>query len=190
MNPLILSKLFVHHSGGWKYVAHSHLSILKLFLLYVVPLSLVPPLMIYFAATVYADQVFPVISENKLQMLVAIFFLVELAIVPIMGWVIQRLGDVAAIKPHYREAFTLAAVAPTPLWLAPLFLFVPSLLLNIAVTSAAMIGAAAVIYYAVPALFHIKDKGQSLLMSGSIFAAGLIAWVFLMVLTLLTWNYL
>lgn len=189
MNPLILSKLFLHHSG-WKYVAHSHLSVMKLYLLYVVPLSLIPPLMVYFAGTMYVDQIFPVLSANKLQMIVAVFFLVELAIVPIMGWVIQALGEVAGIKPHYREAFTLAAVAPTPLWLAPLFLFVPNLLLNITVTSVAMIGSAAVIYYAVPALFHLKDKGRSLLVSGSILAAGLVAWVFLMVLTLLTWSYL
>jgi hypothetical protein len=191
MNPLTAYRLFVTHSGGWRYLADSHLSILRMYFLYVVPLSLVPPLMIYFAGSNYADQLLPLLSPRKMEMLVVIFYLAELAIVPAMAWVIQQLSNAARINVSYHDAFMLAATAPTPLWIATLFLFVPNLVFNLAIMSLALLASLLVIYYAVPPLFHLEgERRQTIPLAGLIMFSGLLAWAFMMVLTLFTWNSL
>jgi hypothetical protein len=82
----------------------------------------------------------------------------------------------------------LAAVAPTPLWLAPIFLAAPSVLLNLAVVSLAMMAAAGFIYYGIPSVFNIKEEGHAMLMFGAVLIAGVVAWGFLMVSTLVVWG--
>ena len=55
------------------------------------------------------------------------FFITELIMVPIMGRVVQSIGSVADAHPPYHDAFASGRRRPTPLWLAPLALFVPNL---------------------------------------------------------------
>lgn len=188
MNPLNLFWLFASPVKGWSHLVHSKPSIHQLYLLHVSPFSLIPPLMIYFAGSKYGDQFFPAMAPTKLLLVAAIFFLVELVAVPLMGVVVRQLGEVAEIHPSYKDAFTLAAVAPTPLWIAPLFLLIPSVLFNLAVVSLAMILAAGLIYSGVPVVFRLKEKGHALLLFGAILIAGVVAWGFLMVSTLVVWG--
>jgi hypothetical protein len=44
------------------------------------------------------------------------------------------------------------------------------------------------IYYGVPNILKVEDKGHAVLMSGTVFATGLVAWAMMMYLTLLTWS--
>jgi len=62
-------------------------------------------------------------------------------------------------------------------------------LINAFVGAFAMLGAWGLIYHGVYRVFNLEDKGQSLLMAGSVLAVGLVAWVALMVLTLVVWGY-
>ena len=188
MNPLILFRLFVSPSKGWKDLVNSKPPIHQLYMLHVVPFSLIPPLMVYFAGSQFAGKILPSMSQTKLLIIAGIFFLVELVVVPVMAMIIRQLGEVAEIHPSYHAAFTLAAVAPTPLWMAPVFLFVPSMLLNLCVTSLAMMAAAGLIYYGIPAVFKLKEQGHVQLLFGAILIAGVIAWGFLMVSTLVIWG--
>jgi len=108
--------------------------------------------------------------------------------VPVMGRVLQMIGQVADANPSYRDTFTLAAVVPTPLWLAPVALFVPSLAFNILVMLLALACAAALIFQGVDRTYDLRDEGHSLLLAGSVFAAGLVAWVIMLVLAFVTWG--
>lgn len=189
MSLLSLPKMMFSYTEGWKDLVRIHPSVAKLFTLFVVPMSLIPPAMIYYAATRYSDVIMLRMTDAQLQFIALVFFAAEMVMVPLMGWVIQRLGEVVDIQPDYRDAFTLAAVAPTPLWLAPLFLFVPSVMVNVVVTAFALLASAGLIYHGVYPVFKLEDEGKSFLMAGSIFAAGLVAWVSLMVLTLVVWGY-
>lgn len=188
MNPLNLFWLFASPVKGWSHLVHGKPSIPRLYMLHVVPFSLIPPLMVYFAGMKYANEFFPSMSPAKMMLVALVFFLVELVAVPAMGVIIRHLGEVAEIHPTYHDAFTLAAVAPTPLWLAPLFLFVPNILVNLAVVSLAMMAAAGFIYYGVPIVFRIKEKGHAILLFGAVLIAGVVAWGMLMVLTLVLWG--
>lgn len=159
-----------------------------LYLFYVVPMSLIPPAMVYYAGTTYGPDVLPGVTSNELLFIAALFFLVELAVVPAMAWVIQKLGKVIEVDATYADAFRLAAIAPTPLWIAPLCLFIPNLMLNITASALGMMGAAALIHFSVGPIFKLGDSGKTLLMVGSILAAGLVAWVSMLVAAFVTWG--
>lgn len=189
MSLLSLPKMIISDSDGWTDLVRLHPSAAKMYLLYVVPMSLIPPAMIYYSGMKYGGLLVLDMTGDQLLIIASIFLLAELIMVPFMGWIIQRLGEVIDMHPDYHDAFMLAAVAPTPLWLAPVFLFIPSLMLNLCIMALALVASAALIFHGVHAVFRLEDKGQSFLMAGSVYAAGLVAWVFLMVLTLVTWNY-
>lgn len=188
MSPRNLFLLFASPSQGWSNLVQSKPSIHRLYLLHVIPYALIPPLMGYLAASKYGGQFFPAMSSAKLMLIAVIFFIVELVVVPAMAVIVRQLGEVAEIHPTYHDAFVLAAVAPTPLWLAPIFLLVPSVLLNLAVVSLAMMAAAGFIYYGIPAVFGLKEAGHAMLMFGAVLIAGVVAWGFLMVSTLVVWG--
>jgi hypothetical protein len=67
-------------------------------------------------------------------------------------------------------------------------MMVPSVPLNLAVVSLAMMAAAGFIYYGVPAVFGIKEEGRAILMFGAVLIAGVVAWGFLMVSALVVWG--
>ncbi|HZW24684.1 MAG TPA: Yip1 family protein [Gallionella sp.] len=183
-----MAQLHLPHTGVWDAFTHSHMSVLTLFLLYAVPMSVIPPVMIYYAGATYGGQLFPVMSDLQLQTIGVLFFLAELAMTFVVAYVIQRMGDVIDIKPAFEDAYKLAVVAPTPLWLVPLFLFIPSVVVNITAISAALMISGILIFRNVPSILRVEEKGHAILLSGSILAAGLVAWAMMMYLTLISWS--
>ena len=188
MNPLTLFRLFFTPTKGWQELVQSQPSIHRLYLLHVIPFALIPPLMIYIAGHNHSQLFFDLLPGNKLLLVATAFFLVQLVVVPTMASIVRQLAEVAEIHPPYKDAFILAAVAPTPLWMAPVFLAIPSILVNLGVTSLAMMASAGFIYYGIPTVFKIKEQGHVLLLFGAILMAGVIAWGFLMVCTLMVWG--
>ncbi|ACT48029.1 Yip1 family protein [Methylotenera mobilis] len=184
MSLLNLFWLFFVPTKGWRHLVQRKLSMHRLYLLHVVPMSLIPPLFVYCAAGKYAGGLLPALPSHKLLLVAAILFVVELASVPVMGLIIRQLGEVAEIHPSYHQAFTLAAVAPTPLWLAPIVLLVPDMTFNLVVLTMALMATVGFIYYGVPAVFHIKERGHAILMFGAVLTAGVIGWALLMIVTL------
>jgi hypothetical protein len=164
------------------------MSVLTLFLLYAVPMSVIPPVMIYYAGATYGGQLFPVMSDMQLQAIGFLFFIAELAMTFAVAYVIRRMGEVIDIKPAFEDAYKLAVVAPTPLWLVPLFLFIPSVTLNLTAISAALMLSGILIFRNVPPILRVEEKGHAILLSGSILAAGLVAWAVMMYLTLVSWS--
>lgn len=189
MSLMSLPKMVFSDSEGWTDLMRIHPSVEKMYVYYVMPMSMIPPAMIYYSGMKYGGLLVLEMTGDQLMIIAGIFLLAELVMVPFMGWLIQRLGEVVEMNPSYQDAFMLAAVAPTPLWLAPVFLFIPSLMLNLFIAAMALLASAALIFHGAHAVFKMEEKGHTLLMAGSIYAAGLVAWVFLMVLTLVVWNY-
>jgi Yip1 domain len=191
VNPITLFRLFFSPTKGWLELVASKPSIHRLYLLHVIPFAVLPPLMIYLSGKQHGDALFDLIHlipANKLFIVAVSFFVVQLVVVPAMASIVRELSEVAEIYPSYKQAFILAAVAPTPLWLSPIFLFIPDIFINIAVTCIAMMASSGFIYYGIPVIFGIKEKGHALLLFGAILMAGVIAWGFLMVCTLMLWG--
>jgi len=184
MSLLNLFWLFFVPTKGWRHLMQAKYSMHRLYLLHVVPLSLIPPLFIYFAAGNYAGDLLPVLSKAQLFLVAVILFIVELVAVPLMGLILRQLAEVADSHPNYHDAFTLAAVAPTPLWLVPIVFLIPDMLVNLFALTMALMATVGFIYYGIPAVFRIKERGHAMLLFGAVLTAGVIAWVFLMVATL------
>ncbi|MCB5187617.1 YIP1 family protein [Methylobacillus caricis] len=187
MNPLKLLKLLVSPNAGWSELVESQPSLHRLYLLHVVPLALIPALVLY---TVSRYQMQTTLLHHEVVMMALAVFLVQLVVIPAMASIVRQLAEVAEIYPSYRQAFTLTAIAPTPLWIATLFCLLPNLALNIFITVLAMISSAMLVYCGVPVIFNISDKKDALLLFGAIAMAGIIAWSFLMVCTLMVWGSL
>lgn len=177
------------HFEVWNTLTNSHISVFKLFFLYALPLSIIPPMMIHYAGVTYGGQLLPILSDIQLQAIGVAFFLTELVMTFVIAFIVQRLGSVVDIKPVFEDAYKLAIVVPTPLWLAPLFLFIPSFMLNLTIGAAAMMLSGVLIFYCVPAILKVEEEGHAMLLSGSILAAGMVVWAAMMYLTLLSWSF-
>ncbi len=184
MSLLNLFWLFFVPTKGWRHLMQAKYSMHRLYLLHVVPLSLIPPLFIYFAAGNYAGDIMPVLSQAQLLLVAIILFIVELIAVPLMALLLRHLAEIADVHPSYHDAFTLAAVAPTPLWLVPVVFLIPNMLVDLIALTMALMATAGFIYYGIPSAFRIKERGHAMLLFGAVLTAGIIAWVFLMVATL------
>lgn len=210
-----MKTLHLPYLHGWDYLARSHMPVTGMFFFYVLPMSLIPPLMLYYAGTAYNDNLLPglTLTTGQLQILSGVFFVAELAGVFLMAGAIefmantelkvihsgQKLLDYPAEAPtldtpvnvprvEYHDAFMLAAIAPTPLWLAPLILFVPSFMIDMTVGVLALLASALILYYATPAILKLDEKGEGALFRYMMVAGGMVAWAAMMYLTLITWS--
>lgn len=180
MNPMNLPKMVYSYGDGWLDLVRIHPTVAKLFTTYVMPMSLIPPAMFVYANLVAPGGVFPAqvpaFTGGEIMAVAVAFYLAELGMVLLMGSLIQQIGDVVDIKPGYPESFMLAAVAPTPLWLSALALFVPSMTFNGVVLAIAWVASAALIYHGVDPIFRLEGHSKSRLMASVILMAGVLAW--------------
>lgn len=190
MNIAMFPKMLTSHDEGWKWLMEVHPSVFRMFALFVVPMSLVPPAMLVYAVNAHGGAIMAGnISVDQAWMLAGVFFVAELIMVPVVAAVIQQLGAVVDARPAYHDAFAFAAIVPTPLWLSSLVLFIPSLTVIALVTAAALCAAALLIYEGNCRIFGLDDEGKTRLLAGSILAAGLVAWVILMGMTFVAWGW-
>lgn len=210
-----MKTLHFPHIHGWNSVARSHIPVSAMFFLYVLPMSLIPPLMLYYTGMTYRDNLLPALAltASQLQILSGVFFVAELAGVFLMAGAIefmanaelkvihsqQKLLEYPAEPPSmstpvevprvkYHDAFMLAAVAPTPLWLAPLILFVPNFMIDMTIGALALLASALILYHATPAILKLDEKGEGGLFRYMMITGGMVAWAAMMYLTLITWS--
>ena len=185
MSPSQVPKMFLSFHEGWDELIRIHPSISRMFALVVLPLSLLPPAMIYYAGGNYGDVFAAGVSPGQWHTAAGIFFFAELLTVPVMAWLIQLVSRANSIGAAYHECFTLAAIAPIPLWLSSLVLFVPNLVVGVAVGGLALLCSLALTYRGVYALLRMHDDIRALQMATVITGAGLLAWLLLMQIALM-----
>jgi hypothetical protein len=187
-----LPKMFYSYSEGWPELIRIHPTVARLFTMYVVPMALIPPALFMYSILVTPGAVFPRMEPHISPMValaVAVaFYLAELVMVLLMASIIQQMGDVVDVKPPYEQAFMLAAVAPTPLWVSALALLIPFVWVNVLVVAVAWLASAALIYHGVDPLFRLGDASKSRLMGSFVLMAGVIAWAALLVVLALGFS--
>lgn len=179
-------KMVYSYSEGWQDLMRMHPGVNRLMWMYVVPMSLVPAVMFMYAMLVAPGTVLPaVVPQISMAEALAVgvaFFVIEVGMVALMASLIQQMGDVVDVAPSYEEAYMLAAVAPTPLWIGSLALLVPSVLFNMVVMLTAWVVSAALIYHGVYPLFRLDSHSRARVMATFVLLAGVIAWAALMVM--------
>ena len=187
MSIMPISRMFLSETEGWADVLRLHPSLSKLLGYFVLPMSLIPPLMYAYASLLTPGAVLPPLqpplSGNETLVVGAMFWVTEIAMVFWMALVIQNIAEYLNVFSGFERAFTLAAIAPTPLWLSPLALFVPSLGVNLALTALAWVGSAALIWHGVRPLIGVQEGLAAHRMANIVIFAGVMAWV-VMIITL------
>jgi Yip1 domain len=184
MSILEIQKLFTTPHQGWDEIARIHPSVLKLFVLVVAPMSLIPPLMLEYAGRHYGAVLFPGALPQAWSIAAVFFLITELLTVPLMGWGIKAIANGRGIPCDYHDAFTLAAIAPVPLWLSALVLFSSQPILILAVLALGLAGSVLLIFRGVGGILKVEEDLVAFDVAYVVTALGLIAWVLLVMLGL------
>lgn len=185
MNPLLMPSMMLSFHKGWDELIRLHPSVFRVFALLVFPMSLLPPVMIYWAGGSYGDVFIAGVTPEQWHSAAVIFFVAELLTVPVMAWLMHLASRANDLAADFRECFTLASIAPIPLWLSSLVLFVPNLAVGVLVGGVALLCSLGLTYRGVYAMLHMHDDVRALQMATVITGAGLLAWLLLMQIVLM-----
>lgn len=166
---------------AWNLLEKAHPSLLKTFVLLVLPLSMLPPAMLYYAGTYHGNEFMAGFTDRNWGSVSALFFGAELLTVGLMGFVIRWIARLNGASVNWQNAQLLAFAAPVPLWLSSLSLFVPSFPFVMAVCCAALALACFIIFQGIEALLHIDEDVTAANIAYGIMGIGAIAWALLIV---------
>ncbi|MGO1426935.1 MAG: YIP1 family protein [Halomonas sp.] len=188
MKVLSYMKMPFSFHDGWQELKAKSPSIPLLAWCVVLPMSLLPPVMLYFAGTHYGDAFMAGFADREWRFITTILFLAELLTFFIMGWVIHAVvNDTEQLTISYQDAYLLAALAPLPLWASAIALWVPNLLFNALVALAALVISCCLIYHGLQALCTRKEHDVvAISATYTIMSAGILGWG---VLLAVIWAY-
>lgn len=188
MSHITIPRIFLTSCGS-KTDQKAEPSVPKLLLFWVVPMSLLPPLMYIYAQTAHPGAILPrlepAMSTNEAVLTGAAFVLIEILAVALMAMFIQQLGSEVGITPSYAESYALAATAPTPLWLATLGLALPNLWVNVAFLIVAWIFCVGLIRRGVQGLFMPHDDSRTHALANTLTFVGVATWFALLLFLVL-----
>lgn len=175
-------------SAGWQELRQRRPSIPTLAWCIVLPMSLLPPVLLYYAGTHHGDDFVVGFAAREWRFITTILFLAELLTFFVMGWLIHAVVNTTReLSIDYGDAYLLAALAPLPLWSASLVLLIPSLLLNVLAVLLALAISCSLIYHGLQALCERRDNDViAMSVTYTIMAAGVLAWGLLMAIV---WAY-
>lgn len=179
MNILSIPKMILTPRDGWFHLANTS-SPARLFLSVVFPLSILPPLLLYYAGTHHGDILAVGFGAKPWGVVTIVFFLAEMLTFLGMGWFIGQVAAVQNVQISTRDAYMLAGIASTPLWLSSLALLVPSFAFNAAVVLMALAASCSVIYHGVYALGRMREETIAAGITYTVMSAVLSAWVLLL----------
>lgn len=180
MSILQMPKMIFSFHEGWDDLIRIHPSMARMFMQLVLPFSILSAAMIYFAGSHYGHIFSPGASPQQWQLAAGIFFLAELLTVPAMAGIMYAVCRANGIPTSYHENFTLAALAPVPMWVSSLVLFVPNLAVCIVVGVVGLLCSLAITYRGIYALFRMHEDLRAMQMATVVTGTGLFAWLVLM----------
>jgi hypothetical protein len=185
MTILPIHKLFFSSQEGWDEVARIHPNVINLYALLVLPLSLLPPLMLEYAGRHFGTDLYPASTPMAWSLTALTFLLAELVTVPLMAWGIQSVANSKGIACDFHDAFTLAAIAPVPLWLSSLALFSGDPVLVVLLAALGLGGSVLLIFRGVEGILKVKEDVVAFELAFIVTGLGMIAWALLLVLGLM-----
>ncbi len=180
-----LSHLPFSADQGWDEIERVHPRLQYLFALIVLPLSLLPPAMLYYAGTHYPEAFLPQSAGKDWAMIAGVFFLAEMVTMLVMGWLIREVASSNGLRIDTHDAYLLAGIAPIPLWLSSLGLLFPSLTLNAALALVALGLSCGIIYRGIEGLSHTREDVSAAGVVQIVIGAGLMAWALLLMLVVM-----
>jgi len=182
MNILSIPKMILTPRDIWLDLENIPPSLANLFSSLVLPLSALPPLLLYYAGTHYGDVFADGSGGKPWAMIAIVFFLAEMLTFLGMGWFIGQVAAVLKAPISAHDAYMLAGIAPAPLWLSSLALLVPSFAFNAVIVLMALAASCSLIYHGVYALCHMREETTAAAITQTVMGAGLAAWALLLLI--------
>lgn len=146
----------------------------------VLPMSVLPPAMLLLAGR-YHQGFWPYVNDKPWALTAAVLFFVELLSVFFMGWLVRQVVHSFSLHDMgYSRAYTIAAVAPVPLWLSSVALAVDSFAFNTVVCAIAFCISCALIYQGIRAACSRQETVVTASATHVVIGAGLALWIMLL----------
>jgi hypothetical protein len=182
MNILTIAKMILTPGDIWLDLEKARPSLASLFLFHIFPLSALPPLLLYHAGTHYGDAFAAGFGAKPWVTIASAFYLAEVFTVFGMGWIIRQVAAIYKVNVSKYDAYLLAGISPTPLWLSSLALLVPNLAFSISIVLLALAVTCITVYRGVYALCHMHEEITAAAITQTVMGAGLIAWALLLLI--------
>ncbi len=179
MKLMQLPRMMWSSHEGWDELGHEHPSMARLFLGLVLPLSFLPPLMLAQAADGIGAQHFPHVPAQAWLLAAAVFFVVELGTVLLMTALIRAVSQSKGASADVHDAFTVAAIAPVPLWLSALVLLQQDIAVVIIVPVVALVASAGLIRHGVENMLQVREAVDAAELALIVTNTGVLAWMLL-----------
>lgn len=177
--------MLVSYHDGWDTVRHQHPTAAATLLKLVLPMVMLPVAMILYAANRHGDYYAPGVPASAWIVVAELFFVAQLASVPLMAWVIQSAAGTRHLHCRFNRCFQLAATSAIPLWLSSLTLLVPSILFNAVCVVGGLAGAFSLMYHGLPAMIGEEEGIDAMGLAYTVMAAGATLWVLLCALVIM-----
>lgn len=188
MNPIRMLRYVTHHSETWHALAEEKPSVMQMLWLYVIPMSFIPPLMLNIVVRNHPKVFMDILPGDRLHIVGIILFLSLVAGVIVMAWISKLLAEMVDIKPPFRDALLVIAVATTPFWAVSLFYLVPNMAVNLILHGVAGIASIALVYQGVKSIFRLQRRGAAAMLTTAIGCTAAVGFGVLLVGTLMTWG--
>lgn len=188
MNPIRMLRYVTHHSDSWHALAEEKPSVMQMLWLYVIPMSFIPPLMLNIVVRHHPKVFMDILPGDRLHIVGIIIFLALVVGVIVMAWISKLLAEMVDIKPPFRDALLVIAVATTPFWAVSLFYLVPNMAVNLVLHVVAGIASIALVYQGVKSIFRLQRRGAAAMLTTAIGCTAAVGFGVLLVGTLMMWG--
>ena len=182
MNILTIHRMILMPRNSWLDLEKTHPPLARLFLSLILPLSTLPPLLLYHAGTHYGEVFAAGFGGKPWGTIAIIFFLTEMFTLLGVGWLIGQVAAVHEVRISTHDAYMLAGITPTPMWLSSLALLVPNLAVNITAMLMALAASCILIYQGAHVLCHMHDEITAAAITQTVIGAVLAVWALLLVI--------
>jgi hypothetical protein len=179
MKMISYAKMPWSADDGWPELAQRRPALLDLVASLVLPLTLLPPAVLYLAGARDAAAFAPLTPSRDWAAVAVGFFFAEMLTFVGMGWLIKQVAQTYALPLDYHDAYLLAAIVPVPLWLASLGLLLPSMMDNLVLSTLALGLSCGLLYNGLIALGHTREEMAAARVVHVVFGATLMAWALL-----------
>jgi hypothetical protein len=163
-------------------------SVKQLLWMYVVPLAIIPPLMIYLVLHDYPKLFMDILPGNRLLVTGIEMFVFQVVAVLVLSWITQNLAAMVNLTPSFRDCLLVIAVAATPLWLLSFCYLVPNMELNLLVHGLGVLLSGFLVYRGIINVFGLKRRGAIAILTMSILGTAGLGFAVILVGTLISWS--
>lgn len=184
MNLHALSRLPMSADAGWPELIRERPRLPAVLAFVVLPLSLLAPLMLYWAGTQQPEMFPPAWRAKPWDEIAALFFVAELVTLAAMGALIRWAAHGYGLEVDYHDSYLLASITPVPMWLSALGLLVPTLLFAAVAAAAGLAVSCAILYHGIQAYCRTREDVAPSGLVRTVLGLGFAAWCGLLALAL------